>query len=53
MKSLDHDGRRRLLQQTSLLRLQSAAGKLDPPITAMPVEAKRAARALLRMKPAR
>ncbi len=53
MKELDHDARRRLLQQTNLLRLQSAAGELHPPIKAMPVEAKRAARALLRMKPAR
>jgi len=53
MKSLDPDGLRRLLQQTSLLRQQSATGELHPPISAMPLEAKRAARALLRMKPAR
>lgn len=53
MKSLDHDARRRMVQQTSLLRLQNAADELQPPSTAMPLEAKRAARALLRMKPAR
>ena len=45
MKSLDHDARGRLLQQC-------AAGELYPPI-AVPLEAKRAERVLLRMKPAR
>lgn len=53
MKALDHDGRQRLLEQTSLLRLQSAAGELHPPIRAIPIEAKRAERSLLRLKPAR
>jgi hypothetical protein len=33
--------------------LDPAAGVLHPPIKAMPLEAQRAARALLRMKPAR
>ena len=49
MKALDHDARLRL--QTSLR--QSVAAELHPPITALPLEATRAARALLRMKPAR
>jgi hypothetical protein len=56
MKALDEDTRARLLRQCD-------AGELHPPIKVMPLatlalerippEAKRAARALLRMKPAR